>query len=99
MVEILVKNWKKRDWTAEEEGRMIRVSVKDTGAGIAADQLPFVFERFRRVQDRMSRNVSGSGLGLYITRMLVEGMEGEVGAESTPGEGSNFWFLLPIDRK
>jgi signal transduction histidine kinase len=85
--------------TAQEEGRMIRVSVKDTGAGIAADQLPFVFERFRRVQDRMSRNVSGSGLGLYITRMLVEGMEGEVGAESTPGEGSNFWFLLPIDRK
>jgi signal transduction histidine kinase len=85
--------------SAQEEGRMIRVSVRDTGAGIAADQLPFVFERFRRVQDRMSRNVSGSGLGLYITRMLVEGMEGEVGAESTPGQGSNFWFQLPVDRK
>lgn len=84
--------------SAAETGRMIEVRVTDTGNGIAADQLPFVFERFRRVQDRMNRNVSGSGLGLYITRMLVEGMEGEVGAESTPGQGSTFWFRLPAQR-
>ena len=46
----------------------------------------------------MSRKVSGSGLGLYITRMLVEGMEGECGVQSEVGKGSTFWFRLPLER-
>ena len=84
--------------TAKQQNRYAFIEVKDTGPGIPEDQLPFVFERFRRVQDRMSRKVSGSGLGLYITRMLVEGMEGEVGATSELGQGSSFWFTLPLHR-
>jgi signal transduction histidine kinase len=84
--------------TAAAAGRFAEVFVVDTGPGIAEDQLPFVFERFRRAQDRISRHVSGSGLGLFITRMLVEEMEGEVGVESKVGEGCRFWFRLPLLR-
>jgi two-component system, OmpR family, phosphate regulon sensor histidine kinase PhoR len=84
---------------ARADGRHAHIEVVDTGPGIPEDQLPYVFERFRRVQDRMSRKVSGSGLGLYITRMLVEGMEGEVGASSQFGSGSTFWFRLPLQRR
>lgn len=84
---------------ARAEGREAYVEVIDTGPGIAEDHLDFVFERFRRVQDRMSRKVSGSGLGLYITRMLVEGMEGEVGVRSQLGSGSTFWFRVPLHRR
>ncbi len=84
---------------ARVEGRSAYVEVIDTGPGIPEDQLEYVFERFRRVQDRMSRKVSGSGLGLYITRMLVEGMEGEVGVRSQLGSGSTFWFRLPLQRR
>lgn len=83
---------------ARPEGRLAYIEVIDDGSGIPADQLSIVFERFRRVQDRMSRKVSGSGLGLYITRMLVEGMEGECGVESEVGKGSTFWFRLPLER-
>ena len=84
---------------ARVEGRNAYVEVIDTGPGIPEDQLEYVFERFRRVQDRMSRKVAGSGLGLYITRMLVEGMEGEVGVRSQLGSGSTFWFRLPLQRR
>lgn len=83
---------------ARPDGRQAYIEVIDDGSGIPADQLSIVFERFRRVQDRMSRKVSGSGLGLYITRMLVEGMEGECGVESEVGKGSTFWFRLPLER-
>lgn len=85
--------------TASAEDRTALIEVTDTGPGIPEDQLGYVFERFRRVQDRMSRKVSGSGLGLYITRMLVEGMEGEVGVRSEFGAGSTFWFRLPLQRR
>jgi signal transduction histidine kinase len=84
--------------TAHARGRFAEVFVEDTGPGIPEDQISFVFERFRRVQDRISRRVAGSGLGLYITRMLVEQMEGEVGVESKLGEGCRFWFRLPLMR-
>ena len=69
--------------------------VRDTGAGIAADDLPHVFERFWRADRSRSREQGGSGLGLAIARQIVEAHGGRIGAESQPGQGSRFWFYLP----
>ena len=69
------------------------LSVSDTGVGIPEEQLPLVFERFRRVDE--ARTETGAGLGLSIARQLAEAHEGYLEAESTPGEGSTFTMLLP----
>lgn len=73
---------------------LIRFSVRDTGPGIPADDLPRIFERFYRV-DR-SRTGGGTGLGLSIARHLVEAHGGKIWAESREGEGSTFCFTIPI---
>ncbi len=76
------------------ENRAIMVSVADQGEGIAPEDLPHVFERFYRA--RGARRTEGIGLGLYITRMLVEAHGGRIWAESEPGKGSTFYFTLPL---
>jgi signal transduction histidine kinase len=74
----------------------VMVRVNDTGAGIAADDLPHVFERFWRADRSRSRDQGGSGLGLAIARQLVEAQGGQIGVESAVGHGSLFWFTLPV---
>jgi signal transduction histidine kinase len=75
------------------QGDRARVTVRDYGMGIAADDVPRVFDRyFRTDTDR----VEGLGLGLYICRALIEAHGGEIGVESRPGQGSTFWFMLPL---
>lgn len=82
---------------AQREGILFEVS--DTGAGIAAEHLPHVFERFYRVEKSRSREGGGSGLGLAISRALVEAMGGRIWAESAgPGQGTAFSFVLPVAR-
>ena len=81
--------------TARSEGSMIRVEVSDDGAGIDADHLPRLFERFYRVDTGRSRSVGGTGLGLSIVKHLVESMGGQVSVESQPGHGTAFRFTLP----
>jgi signal transduction histidine kinase len=73
----------------------VEVSVTDNGIGIPPDELPFIFERFHRVDKARSRDTGGSGLGLTIARQLVEAHGGSIRAESTQGEGSKFIFTLP----
>ena len=73
-----------------------RVSVADTGAGIPADDLPLVFERFYRVDPSRTRSTGGAGLGLTIAKQLVEAHGGSIHAESEPGKGSRFVFELPL---
>jgi PAS domain S-box-containing protein len=71
------------------------VAVKDTGIGIdPADQV-HLFKRFSQVEASRSRSRGGSGLGLVISKGLVEAMDGRIGASSKPGEGSTFWFAIP----
>ena len=79
------------------QGSMLAFQVRDTGVGIAPEQLSRIFERFYRVEKSRSRALGGSGIGLTISRALVEAMGGSIRAESAgPGKGSAFTFTLPI---
>lgn len=73
----------------------VKISVMDTGPGIAPHDLPHVFDRFWRADKSRSRQQGGSGLGLAIAKQLVEAQGGAIGVESQVGRGSCFWFGLP----
>ncbi|WP_304984715.1 MULTISPECIES: HAMP domain-containing sensor histidine kinase [unclassified Corallococcus] len=79
--------------SVEAQGSLARLTVKDHGIGIAPDDLARIFERFERAVS--DRHYGGLGLGLYITRQIVEAFGGTVRAVSTPGEGATFLLELP----
>ena len=76
------------------EGDFVKVAVRDFGIGIPADKLPYIFDRFFRVEVT-SAKFSGLGLGLYICAEIINLHHGTYGVERQPGEGSNFWFMIP----
>jgi signal transduction histidine kinase len=80
---------------ADADPEMLLFEVEDNGPGISEEELPLVFNRFHRVAGAGSRKARGTGLGLHITRMLVESLGGETGVRSEVGKGSCFWFRLP----
>lgn len=75
------------------------IQVKDTGAGISKEAQEYIFEPFRQVKDEVTRDNRGIGLGLSITKQLVELMGGRIVLESTLGEGSAFTIFLPINKE
>jgi signal transduction histidine kinase len=75
-------------------GGMVRISVADTGVGIAAEDLGQIFDRFYRGDSSRARETGGAGLGLALVQELVRAMGGDVGVESTPGRGSRFMITL-----
>jgi signal transduction histidine kinase len=75
---------------------MLLVSVADQGIGIEPQQLGRVFDRFYQVDSASTRQVGGSGLGLSISKAIVEAQDGRIWAESEPGRGSTFYFSLPL---
>ncbi len=80
---------------ARAAGGGLQVAVSDSGPGIAAEDLPYVFERFYRGDRSRARRSGGSGLGLSISRKLIEAHGGRIWAESEPGQGARFAFYLP----
>ncbi|RZM12941.1 MAG: PAS domain S-box protein, partial [Pedobacter sp.] len=79
----------------ENLGDMAKVSVKDSGPGISPEKLPHLFDRYYRV-DNAGHQVSGLGLGLYISADIIERHGGKIGVDSEVGKGSTFWFTLPL---
>lgn len=84
---------------AAPDGQFVRFSVRDTGGGIPAEDIPRLFERFYRVDKARSREMGGTGLGLSIVKHLVLAQGGQVWVESNPREGATFWFTLPVTRE
>jgi len=80
----------------QNTNKHVIISVKDTGEGIAEKHLPYLFERFYRVDPSRSRITGGAGLGLAIVKHLVEAQGGEITVSSTVGIGTEFTFTLPI---
>jgi signal transduction histidine kinase len=76
---------------------VIWVKVVDTGIGIAPGDMDKLFQEFSQVDSSPSRQAQGTGLGLALSRRFVEMHGGRIGAESVPGKGSAFWFILPIE--
>ena len=78
-------------------GKMVEFFVRDTGIGIAEEYLDKIFERFRQVEDAKTRTYGGNGLGLAISKNLVELMGGQIWVESEPEKGSTFYFTIPLN--
>jgi PAS domain S-box-containing protein len=82
----------------QDDELLVRFEVEDNGIGIAPEQMSRLFKAFEQADGTTTRQYGGTGLGLVITRRLAELMGGEVGAESTPGAGSTFWFTARLQR-
>lgn len=78
------------------ENNHFKVAVRDTGIGIPGEQLALVFDRFQQLDGASDRQYDGLGLGLAISKQLVELQDGQIAVESKPGKGSNFSFTLPL---
>jgi len=90
--EIVIASW------LDEEGKQLRVEVKDSGKGIARKFHRKIFEKFSQVDDGRTERRHGTGLGLTFCKLAVEAHRGEIWVESEKGEGSRFVFLLPLDK-
>ncbi len=88
-------------WTSppRERTARCRIAVRDTGPGIAADDQARIFEEFQQARDTNGERPEGTGLGLALSRSLVELHGGRIWVESEPGEGSTFTFTLPVEAR
>jgi signal transduction histidine kinase len=79
----------------DQVGENVLITFMDRGPGINSESLPFIFDRFYRA--RNEKTITGTGLGLYICKQIIEAHRGKIWAESTPGQGTTFFIELPIN--
>ena len=80
----------------KNDGKQIRVLVYDTGIGFPNGDLPYLFDRFYRVDKSRSKKTGGMGIGLSITKAIVEKHGGKITAENGPDKGAVFTIILPL---
>lgn len=82
--------------TIKEKDQMMQVSVKDTGTGISDEGKHKIFEKFYRDPEAEKREIAGTGIGLYTVKKIIEKSKGSIWFESNTGEGTTFFFTIPI---
>jgi len=82
-------------WGERGKHNNVRVYISDEGIGIPPADQERIFDRFHRVDNRLTRQAPGTGLGLFLVKAVIEAHSGKVGVKSTPGQGSTFWIELP----
>jgi signal transduction histidine kinase/CheY-like chemotaxis protein len=81
------------------EGDYLHIVIKDTGIGIAEEDIHKVFDKFQQIESSLSREVGGTGLGLAIAKQLIDAQRGEIWVESSLGNGSRFCIILPVAKE
>ena len=81
-----------------DDRAQLRISVQDAGVGLSDDDLRALFQAFSQADNSLSRQAGGTGLGLVISKRLIEQMGGEIGVDSNPGAGSEFWISLSLPK-
>jgi two-component system sensor histidine kinase BarA len=82
----------------QQDNAQLRISVQDTGIGLSPQDVRTLFQAFSQADNSLARQPGGTGLGLVISKRLIEQMGGEIGVDSTPGEGSQFWISLSLPK-
>jgi signal transduction histidine kinase len=85
--------------TTENDEDKLQVKVIDTGYGIPKDKRKKVFQKFFKARTEETKNIPGTGLGLFVVRMLIEKMKGKITFTSEEGKGTTFIFKLPLAKK
>lgn len=83
--------------SAAEDAGFLTFKIRDEGPGVSEENVEKIFDRFRMSEQKRDEKLGGSGLGLSICKKIVELHRGQIGVESKAGEGSTFWFRLPVD--